>query len=67
VILTGKSPLFRAALGLLGGDPDPLSTLVRLRDAFPGATHNQIQTAVRETAVHFLVAGVVPAQAVDHA
>jgi hypothetical protein len=55
-----RSPLFQAALGLLGADPDPLATLVRLRDAFPQASHRDIQATVRETAVHFYAAGVAP-------
>lgn len=60
MILKSKSPLFQAALGLLGYDPDPLATLVQLRDAFPKASAQEIQAVVRETAVAFHCAGVAP-------
>lgn len=62
-ILRAPSPLFRAAIATLGHDPDPLATLVRLRDAFPRASLGDIQATVREQAVLFLDAGIVPPEA----
>jgi hypothetical protein len=57
-----RSPLFQAALDLLRGEPtvDPLAAIMRLRDAFPKASQAEIEQVVRETAVIFLAAGVVP-------
>jgi hypothetical protein len=55
-----RSPLFQAALALLGKDTDPLATAVQLRDAFPKATHAEIQAVVKETALLFHCAGVQP-------
>ncbi len=55
-----RSPLFQAALALLRQDADQLATLRRLADAFPHATLAEVCQVLRETAVLFHAAGVVP-------
>jgi len=62
MILRAKSPLFHAALSRLGQDPDPIATALLLRDVFPNASPKDIEAAIRETAVTFHCAGVVPAE-----
>lgn len=55
----GRSPLFRATLGLMAGH-DRMSLLLILSDAYPRESFRSLDQALREMAVLFAAAGIVP-------